>query len=249
MKQGIKSWHFSDRVLLTAYAVWIAIGILVTLLHLTGQGIAAWSLGPFHLPGFLPKFVDACLAWGDPILILLAAGNTHLIVSRIWGPRPARKWFVALFLISGLIELIGTKTGFPFGPYAYTENFGPRISLLPVAIPLAWYVLLSNGLILWRAFLPGFILPIEAAATATLVTGIDWVMEPFAAKIKVYWIWNTAGGLAPQKNYIAWWIVAFLLVLLFAKSPGHQERFEPRPLFLLGTMLLLFVVTRRVYGM
>ena len=299
----MKPWHSSDRALFGLYGLWIAIGLVAGTLHIDDQVVAGWPLPPF-----LIAFVDLCLRFGDPILIALAAINTHSVLVRFWGRSAARRWLLSLVAVTAVIETAGTLTGLPFGHYAYTENFGPRLSLLfiatlvilcvvaalnardewtvrdwlgwaaicvvikiaillvslfcnrfthlntaalffpvlPLAIPLAWYVLIGNALVLWRSLLPGFIVPLEAAAVATLVTGIDWVMEPFAAKLKVYWLWSDPA--IPLRNYLSWWVISFLLVIFFAKSPGHQDRFDLRPPVILGTMLALFAITRWTYG-
>jgi len=299
----MKPWHSSDRALFALYGLWIAIGLGVGAFHIDDQTVATWPL-----PAFLIGFIGICLRFGDPVLIVLAALNTHAVLVRFWGRRSARRWLYAVLASSALIETVGTFTGLPFGHYSYTENFGPRVSpllvitlillcvsaaynakddwtlldairwlaicvlvkiaaflgelfctrvlhistagvffpVLPLAIPLAWYVLIGNALVLWRSILPGFIAPLEAAAVATLVTGIDWVMEPFASKLKVYWLWSDPA--IPLRNYISWWVITFLLTVCFAKSPGHQDRFDPRPPVVLGTMLVLFVLTRWTYG-
>ena len=245
----MRPWHPSDRFFFLLYLAWIAVGLVAAPFHITEGTPAQWHFLSPHLRSFL----SFCLAWGDPILLILAAENTRRMVNNIWGRQASRRWFICVVIVSFAFELVGTLTGFPFGPYAYTENLGPRVDfipyfgLVPVTIPLAWLVLVSNVLILWRCFLAGFIPFIEAAAVASLVTAIDWVMEPFASKIKVYWIWG-GDGLPHWKNYAAWWVLSFLLVLCFAKTPAHQDRPEPRPFLILGTIVLLFALTRWSYG-
>lgn len=244
MKQGLRNWHLGDRLLFGAFCAWMAIGLTCAALRLTEDSLA---LG--NLPGFLRGFVAFCLGAGDPVLIVLAALNTHWLLCRVWGVRAARRWAWGVILCGAVVETAGTFTGQPFGPYQYTANFGPQIwRLPPLTIPLAWHVLLGNALILWRSVLPGFIPAIEAAAAAALVTGIDWVMEPFATKVKYYWIWSTPGGAVPAQNYAAWFGVSFVLILLFAKTPAHQNGFEPRPAVILGSMIALFVLGRSLYG-
>jgi len=250
----MRPWHPSDRLFLLLYLAWIGVGIGTAPFHLHAATVDGWAF----LPAWLRAFLDACLAWGDPILLLLAAENTRRMIHNVWGRRAARRWLIALLVLPFAVEVAGVATGFPFGRYAYTENLGPRLNfipllgLVPVTIPLAWYVLVSNALILWRCFFAGYIPAIEAAAVATLVTAIDWVMEPFATRIKAYWIWgigNGADGEAPWRNYAAWWAISFLLVLLFAKTPAHQDRPEPRPALILGTFLVFFGLTRWTYGL
>jgi uncharacterized membrane protein len=243
MKQGIRHWHLSDTLLFAAFCAWMAIGLASTALGVNEDTAAQWGL-----PRFLQGFVSLCLQAGDPVLIVLAALNTHWLLCRVWGVAAARRWLLIVVVSSAAVETLGTLTGFPFGPYSYTANFGPQLGPLPVTIPLAWHVLLGNALILWRSMLPGFVPSIEALAAAAAVTAIDWVMEPFASKVKYYWVWSTPGGAVPPQNYLAWGIVAFLLIRFAAKSPAHQQGFEPRPFVILGSMLLLFALGRSLYG-
>jgi len=236
-----KPWTRLDRVLFVAYSVWIAIGLALVPLRLDAGSVAAW-----HLPPFLDGFVGGCFRQGDPILIALAALNTHRVLLRLWGRRAAWRWFFAAVVVGGGVELLGTRTGYPFGAYAYTDHFGPRLGALPLAIPLAWYVLVGNAVVVWRGLFPGWRRLIEAAGVATLVTGLDGLMEPFATRIKGYWTW--ADGAVPPQNYLAWWAVAFLLVLAFAAPPGLAPRRDVRPAVILGTMALLFVAARWAAG-
>jgi uncharacterized membrane protein len=238
-----KPWTRLDRVLFLAYAVWIAIGLALAVLQLDAGSVAVWPLPPF-----LAAFVVGCFRYGDPILIALAALNTHRVLLRLWGRRAAWRWLLAAVVVGGAVEWIGTRTGYPFGAYAYTDHFGPRLGLLPLAIPLAWYVLVGNALLVWRGFFPGWRRPVEAMGAATLVTALDGLMEPFATRIKGYWTWSTHGGAVPPQNYAAWWGVAFLLVLCFAAPPGLAPRRDGRPAMILGTMALLFLASRWVAG-
>ncbi len=245
----MRPWHPSDRFFFLLYLAWIGIGIALAAFHITEATPERW----LFLPPLLRVFTSFCVSWGDPILVVLAAENTRRIVNNIWGRKASRRWLIACCVLPTITEIASVLTGFPFGHYAYTENLGPRVDflpwlgLIPVTIPLAWFVLVTNALIFWRCFLAGFIPFIEAAGAASLVVLLDWLMEPFASKIKAYWIWG-GDGQPHWPNYAAWWTVSFLLILLFAKTPAHQDRPEPRPFVILATIALFFGLTRWTYG-
>jgi uncharacterized membrane protein len=232
-----------EQSLFWAYGIWMTLGLWVTLGEITESTLLGWSL-----PGPLLAFVSFCLRQGDAISILLAAMNLHCWATRTWGTPRARLWAIVVMLASGLIETVGTLTGYPFGPYFYTENFGPRLfDVLPLAIPLAWYVLVTGALILLRPSLPNNIW-VEAAAVGLAVTLIDALMEPFAVRIKAYWLWETDSGMPPWQNYLAWFTLSAALVRWAAPPQRVHEKWDWRVAAILGGILVLFVTARIVHG-
>ena len=56
------------------------------------------------------------------------------------GTRRTLLFFCAATVLSAAAELTGTKTGWPFGGYEYTEFLGPKLlGRVPVAVPLSWF--------------------------------------------------------------------------------------------------------------
>src|SRR5262249_35109879 len=54
------------------------------------------------------------------------------------GPRRTLIFFACATVISAAAELTGTKTGWPFGGYEYTNFLGPKLlGRVPAAIPLS----------------------------------------------------------------------------------------------------------------
>ncbi len=96
-------------------------------------------------PG-LRALVAGCLRIGDPILILLAFANTHAHAAREWTPATARRWGLIILVAALGIETAGVMTGLIFGSYRYTDRFGPMLGVVPLTIPLAWHVVVTNAL-------------------------------------------------------------------------------------------------------
>ena len=105
-------------------------GILVAIPHpelWAGQPLAA-AVYAFALQ----KTGGASMALGA--LAMLAYGVAAL------GVRRTALFFVAATAISACAELTGTKTGWPFGGYEYTDFLGPKLlGRVPVAVPLSWF--------------------------------------------------------------------------------------------------------------
>jgi len=235
----VTMWTRSERILILAYVLWMLIGLAVTIAGFTESTVLS-----LHLPPSLELFILACLKYGDPISIFLAAINTHWLACRTWGRFTARKWAAIILIGSAVTETIGTLTGWPFGPYHYTDNFGPRLGdVLPLTIPLSWLVLITNVLLLVRYHThlnPRF----EAGLIAFGVTLMDWVMEPFAVHIKAYWYWDTPN--IPWQNYVTWFTLTFILVRRFAPPNRATQPNDSRSPIILSMMLSLFVTARIV---
>jgi putative membrane protein len=229
-----KRWNFVERIACAAFLIWSAAGLIFTIKHISPGVVAQWPV-----PGWLAQFVDLCLQNGDPVLILLAFINTHLHAARQWSAGVARRWALIVLGCAFGIETCGTLTGLPFGPYRYTEAFGPVLGLVPLTIPLAWHVVVTNALFLVRAASPYVSRLAEAVVTGALCALYDFILEPFATSVKHYWIWTE--GAVPPINYVAWFVISGLLVRLFAPTLSSRFRIDPRPLLILGFTIAIFV--------
>jgi uncharacterized membrane protein len=237
----MKTWNRLEKGLFIAFLIWSAAGLIFTLLHISVETIARWPLS-----GWLRHFVNLCLGAGDPILIVLAFANTHLHAARQWSASCARRWGLHMLVGSLAVETMGACTGFPFGSYYYTGNFGPLLGVVPMTIPLAWYVVVTNSLFLVRAVIPHGSRWIEAALTGLLCMLYDFVLEPFATGVKQYWIWTN--GTIPPQNYAAWLILSGLLVRFFAPTASTRFPRDPRPAVILTVTLLIFLAGEAMYA-
>ena len=132
---------------------------------------------------------------------------------------------IPVLLISGyLIEYAGVKTGFPFGDYSYTDKLQPQFFNVPVAISLSWVIVVfSSFLIVFSD--NGMNLFSKVVYSSLIVLGLDLMLEPFAAFINSFWIWNE--GFVPIQNYVSWFFVALifstLLYMLIRKKITRTE--------------------------
>lgn len=125
-----------------------------------------------------------------------------------------------------LTEVVGTRTGWPFGPYHYTGALRPTVAGVPLIVPLAW---LGMGLAAWAV--AGWIAtgPLtRGAAGAVALSGWDLFLDPQMTRER-YWVWTGGGAYrhVPLSNYAGWLVCsAAVMALLSVALPGPR-RSEP----------------------
>lgn len=122
-------------------------------------------------------------------------------------------WLAASFFFAGmLVEWIGVHQGFLFGSYSYGNNLGPKIDGVPLLIGINWSLLV---------IITGTIANFYSKNTLTriligagLMVFLDFFLEHSAP---LFDFWTFAGGIAPFKNYIAWFLIAAFLHGIFQR--------------------------------
>ena len=217
---------------------------------MTTAQVHAW-LDPSGLGGFAAELLRV----SDAIWMLLAAVTVYLHAVAGEGLSTARRQAVIILLASTLFEWVGTRTGFPFGAYEYTDRFGPRIGgVVPMAIPLAWLVVILCGrnAVLWlRPAANRWEVALGVGLVAVLT---DLNLESVAWKVRGYWLWYPLQGLhppsswPPAQNYLSWFLLSFALALFLPSDHGLRllQPSRGRPiatLLLLNTLLAMVHLT------
>lgn len=141
-------------------------------------------------------------------------------------------FFLFFALITYLIEVIGIKTGFPFGSYKYDEAYS-AIGILgvPVYIAFAWFIIIS-----WVSRI--FTNPFKVFSFVIL---IDIVIETFAMHQNL-WIWNNGSILvAPIQNFISWGIIGILGMYL-------SKFFRNKPPILFSMIPMAFIMWNMTFS-
>jgi putative membrane protein len=155
------------------------------------------------------------------------------------------KILIISYLVGFGVELLGTNTGFPFGAYTYGQTLGWKIFNTPLMIGVNWAILVYASLCvvnLWGTKIQNDWL--KAGVAATLMLGLDIFIEPVAIRTD-FWTWQSAGIndwilVAPYANYLAWWVIAYLLLRLGVYLlPTHQNK---TALCLLVLQYIFFIV-------
>jgi len=119
------------------------------------------------------------------------------------------------------VELLGTRTGLPFGTYSYTGDLGPRLADVPVIIPLAWTMMAYPALIMARATTTRPLLGVLLAAWA--LTAWDLFLDPQMVAAG-QWEWAEDGlylGI-PLTNFAGWFVTGLVIMaLLWPAARAH----------------------------
>lgn len=142
--------------------------------------------------------------------------------------------FVSCFVLGYLVEVLGTKTGFPFGNYHYGPALGPQLVGVPLIIGVNWFLMVMGSGFVMKKLTGSFWLRIVGGAA--LMTGVDLAIEPLAP-ILDFWYWQD--GFAPIMNYLGWFGVSVIMLWLFEKWVGEDENRVAAPSFYI--MLSFFI--------
>lgn len=153
------------------------------------------------------------------------------------------------FLVGFSAEYIGVNYQYLFGSYQYLPALGIQWKNVPLVIGVNWFIMMYCCGVSVQHFLNylwnrlkdtdqpfrtnvGFIAII--IDSALLATFFDWVMEPVAIKLG-YWKW-LGDGTIPMLNYISWFAVSALLMLVF-----RLLSFEKTNQFAVNLLLIQFM--------
>jgi len=191
--------------------------------------------------------------WPEGLLVVLATGTTLAWLTRGLPGQNVMMASMIIAFIAGVVESVAALTGIPFGPFNYTENIGQELfHPLPWAMPLVWIVIVLNARgvarLLLRPWRRGQNYGLWIiGVTSALVAVLDLGLEPYATRVKQYWLWGVSKTSlqwyhAPWVNFFGW-AVTTVIILAFAtpslvnKAPVKQA--PPADWFPLVVWLML----------
>lgn len=136
------------------------------------------------------------------VVVALAVAVAFLGAAAV-GPARAVTALAAVAALGLAVEVVGTRTGFPFGRYEYTGSLRPTVGGVPVAVVLAWF---GMGVPSWAlagrlaASTPGRI-----GVAAVAMVGWDLFLDPQQVA-EGYWTWEAGGAYRgiPLTNFLGW---------------------------------------------
>jgi uncharacterized membrane protein len=201
------------------------------------------------------------LYWAGSVLLFLEGTLLILAAMLLYGLASALFISLLVITLSYLVEAIGVNTGFPFGGYHYTDILFLHLpGGVPLAVMFAWLLIVFGGYA-WAHSETRDLTMRTALLGAFLATLLDMAIEPVAAHVVHYWEWSPPGPIGyygvPFANFAAWFLVAFVLLLLagryFRKRVVSDRSgtlrlavFTPR--FLFSTSLFMFGLVDLTHG-
>ena len=124
-------------------------------------------------------------------------------------------------LIGAAAELIGTQTGFPFGPYSYGDFLGAKIAgHVPWLIPPSWYAISIVSLDLSRRL--GLGRWGRVAGVALFMVLWDVALDPAMNHAFPFWKYDVGGVFfgMPLVNWAGWALTSALIGLSYEALGG-----------------------------
>lgn len=179
-----------------------------------------WALTMISLPIVGWVWGQDALIRGMSLGVLMQAVVVLTVLRNAWGLPRTLGTLAIVAVLSYFAEWLGSKTGFPFGAYHYTDVLQPQLAGVPLLIPLAWMMMLAPAwaiakIILGKRDTPKLPIPIYYSLVAALAfTAWDLFLDPQMVGWG-FWVWDAPGiyfGI-PFSNYLGWLLVSFLLTL------------------------------------
>jgi carotene biosynthesis associated membrane protein len=165
-------------------------------------------------PAAMAFYAKAITTTGGTGMILGALAMFAYGVAAL-GWRRTLLFFICATVISATAELTGTKTGWPFGGYEYTDFLGAKLlGRVPFAIPLSWFymgfasLLLADTIAAARGWQNRTLWSIVLGTW--LLVAWDLVLDPSMAAPQMqyihFWIWHETGPYfgMPLRNLAGW---------------------------------------------
>lgn len=172
-----------------------------------------------------PDLIFLTKLFTEPILIIFNLIVIYLLIVQKKYSKPLMVWLILTYILTFILEAIGTNTGLIFGSYLYGNIFKLQLFNTPILIGLNWIIVCLGSLAIAQRLqtyifkkpiseiYKNIFLTLSAASIATI---FDFFLEPVAIK---YEYWNWQNSVIPISNYVTWFIISgfFSLIYLLLK--------------------------------
>jgi len=192
---------------------------------------------------FAVRFPDAPGAGvGSYVSTSLIALPSFVALFGYLGTSRATFSVLALAAFGYTIETIGVVTGFPYGPFYYSDALGGKIlDLVPFLLPISYAPLVIGAIAAsWNPGSQHRLLWI--LRSALLLTLMDGVLDPGAASLG-FWVWPGGGAYygVPLSNF-AGWLLSGTLAAALLLAAGRWRAAPPPGLLDSALVALAFWV-------
>jgi len=226
-------------------------------LPLTKLQIAVFIAILFHVSGAIGMLFTDYKDW----FIQNTALNLMIMLVLLFWMQPQKNlsfylFFSIAFLVGMATEMIGVNTGKLFGHYKYGTVMGPKLNGVPFLIGVNWFVVVfCSGVIVtkfnsWveeKYLLAGVVIKpwIQQVSfvvdAALLTTFFDFILEPVAIHLQ-FWQWQNNS--IPLYNYLCWFVISALLLLVFRQLQFSKHNHFAVHLFIIQ---FLFFVALQIF--
>ncbi|MDR2462735.1 MAG: hypothetical protein LBD30_03030 [Verrucomicrobiales bacterium] len=199
------------------FLAWSALELTVSAARFQSAGIPA-----------LPSLIDFVFFTLAAAVILFEAAS-HVG----W-----RKTWLAFFIVV-TVSGAAFRLGAPRLGLACTPTMGLLIAdSLPLALPLLWWSLIGGFYLTYHRVLPIFDARVVALLVALSALTVGWLLEPFASRLKHYWLWEQ--GSAPWLYWLGWLVLAFALARIIPLRGDSKPTGCQKPLTVTLILAVLF---------
>lgn len=234
-------------------------GVLLAVDRFIFRFFIIWYICGVFLVGFdlLPNWLE----WANAVFLIGAGALGGFYFYRqyqLFG------LLFSLFVIVSTItiEWLGVQYGLFFGHYFYNPDFGLYIAGIPFTIGTAWLMVVATTHALAKPITMRIRQPLLQLVSYSLLGAVaavvmDLILDPVAANIKEYWVWDGDGfyyGI-PMSNFIGWFFIALTLHIIlwvgiaFKRSKNNlHEYWQPRMILLYVLMIVMFSIISIING-
>ena len=157
-------------------------------------------------------------------------------------------FFGSSFIISLILEIVGTNKGYVFGKYSYNKTLcpGPFVGNVPILIALSWsgliYMSLSCSFLILGTDITGVFPYSVIILTSSFITILDVVLDPIAVD-EGRWKWDLPGKYygVPLQNFIGWFFNTTVILLLYNLIAEHDVPVESHSYYVKYAPAFLFI--------
>ena len=167
------------------------------------------------------------------------AGAMALHALLAFGARYAFTYLGIALPFGFLIELLGLKTGWPFGVYEYDPSLGAQLFGVPFVVPFAWVMMVHPALVAARRIANTWVFLYGGA----LLAAWDLFLDPQMVAAG-RWKWEVTGSHVPftpdipLSNPFGWLLAGIIIIALLHKVLPRERRKESASLVAVDVLLL-----------
>jgi len=160
-------------------------------------------------------------SWVFHLSAILLIPLLALYIMMIFDEQFFIKTFLVFFFGGLIIEILGTRTGVPFGVYEYTSKFQPQILNIPIQIPLGWFTL---GMMCYTmAYFAQKSKLKRILLASTLMVSWDLLYDPVFTAYKI-WIWQRGEYFnIPLTNFAGWFLSSIIFFSILEFTSNHTN--------------------------